>query len=230
MTVFLSEFLGTAVFLFFGVGTNFALGFRKKKDLFFLACGWAIAVLLGGLVAAPSGSHLNPAFTLALAMDGTIHEELIKEYISGQLLGSITGSLLAYLVYALQFHKDTIEETIHLFVTAPAISFWPLNLLSELITTCVMVFVVRISMMQGYIHGMERLMMMLVMMGLGMAFGSVTGFALNPVKDLGPRIAHFLLPLRHKSMSNWGYALVPVLGSILGALLAVWLVQVYHIW
>lgn len=233
MTIFLSELLGTATFIFFGVSTNCANGLRsstaKNSGWLFIALGWGIAFMLGGIVAAPSGSHLNPALTIALAINGSTSWDVIKEYLCGQLVGAITGACLAYVLYALQFHKNQ-EPAIDLFVTPPSDRFWPLNMLSEALATFFMIAILNLIAIQEFTRELYHIIAPLLIMGLGIACGSATGFALNPVKDLGPRIAHFLLPIPNKGPTKWSDALVPVLGSLIGAILAILLVRYYAIW
>lgn len=235
VTIFLSELLGTATFIFFGVGTNCANGLRKSyakgTGWVFIALGWGIAVLMGALVAGPSGGHLNPALTIALAVDGSVAWADVPAYICGEMLGAIVGASLAYLLYVLQFKEQNGEGgTVGYFATGPAIDNKPINFLSELIATFFLVFAIKVIGTQDVVAGIGSLFVTLLIIVLGIATGSVTGYALNPARDLGPRIAHFLLPIPGKGSNNWGYALIPILGPIAGAVIAVLTFAAFNIW
>lgn len=197
-----------------------------------ITTGWGLGVFLGVVVAGPySGAHLNPAVTIGLATAGLFKWELVPGYILAQLLGAITGALLCWVIYRDHFDR-TEDQTAKLavFATLPAISNTLNNLLSELIATFVLVFVV------FYITGGEiqaphthtpiglgsvgAIPVALLVWVIGLALGGTTGYAINPARDLGPRIFHALAPIKAKGHSHWRYAWIPVLGPLLGGLLA----------
>lgn len=226
MEIFLSELLGTATLIFFGVGTNCANGLRKSyakgSGWVFIAMGWGFAVLLGGLVAKPSGGSLNPALTIALAFDGSVAWDQVPMYIAGQMLGAILGASLAFFLYYSQFKDQNGEGgTVGYFATGPSIPDTPVNIFSEFIATFFLVFAIKVFGVYDLAGGVGSIFVTFLIMALGIATGSVTGYALNPARDLGPRIAHAILPIPNKGDSNWGYTWIPIVAPILGAVAAV---------
>lgn len=189
---------------------------------------WGFAVLLPACIFGKlSGAHFNPALTLALAVEGSTPWFLVPQYIGGQMIGAILGAICVYVLFAKHFEvtKDA-DVKLGIFCTSPSIPCTPLNLLSEIIGTFVLVFAIK-----GVVHvsdipsGINTILVSIIVMTVGMSLGGLTGYAINPARDLGPRIAHAILPISGKRDSNWHYAWIPVLGPILGALLAV---GVYH--
>ena len=189
---------------------------------------WGFAVLLPACIFGKlSGAHFNPALTLALAVEGSTPWSLVPQYIGGQMIGAILGAICVYVLFAKHFEvtKDA-DVKLSIFCTSPSIPCTPLNLLSEIIGTFVLVFAIK-----GVVHvsdipsGINTILVSIIVMTVGMSLGGLTGYAINPARDLGPRIAHAILPIPGKRDSNWHYAWIPVLGPILGALLAV---GVYH--
>lgn len=189
---------------------------------------WGFAVLLPACIFGKlSGAHFNPALTLALAVEGSTPWSLVPQYIGGQMIGAILGAICVYVLFAKHFEvtKDA-DVKLGIFCTSPSIPCTPLNLLSEIIGTFVLVFAIK-----GVVHvsdipsGINTILVSIIVMTVGMSLGGLTGYAINPARDLGSRIAHAILPIPGKRDSNWHYAWIPVLGPILGALLAV---GVYH--
>jgi Glycerol uptake facilitator and related permeases (Major Intrinsic Protein Family) len=227
MSIFLSEFLGTAILIALGNGVVANVVLNKTKGhnsgWIVIAFGWAIAVFVGVYVAAKSsGAHLNPAVTLALAYLGKISWSLVPQYLAGQLLGAMTGSAIVWLSY-LQHFKETenAEAVLAVFATSPAIKGFQYNFLTEFLATFVFVLsVLFITAPSSNLGALDALPVALLVLGIGLSFGGPTGYAINPVRDLGPRIMHQLLPLSHKGSSEWRYALVPVFGPLAGGILA----------
>ncbi len=227
MSIFLSEFLGTAILIAFGNGVVANVVLNKTKGhnsgWIVIAFGWAIAVFVGVYVsAASSGAHLNPAVTIALAYLKKISWSVVPEYLSGQLLGAMAGSVIVWFSY-LQHYKATenAELILATFATSPAIKSFGHNFLSEFLATFIFIFAILfIVAPSNSLGSLDALPVALLVLGIGLSFGGPTGYAINPVRDLGPRIMHQLLPISYKRSSEWRYAWVPVLGPLAGGLLA----------
>ena len=243
--VFLSEFLGTAILLLLGAGVCMNVSFNKSKgkDAGWLVInfGWGIAVFAGVLVAFQTGGHLNPAVTLGIAMSkaGTenpcfvgsgpdctiaVSAGSICVYILAQFAGAFVGAALAWLTYKRQFDIDQPEGAkLGVFSTGPADRSPVWNVVTEAIATFVLVFVVLISGYQnssGDFGWLNALGVALLIVGIGASLGGPTGYAINPARDLGPRLWHAVMPSPNKGGNDWGYSWVPVVGPILGGLLA----------
>jgi glycerol uptake facilitator protein len=189
-----------------------------------IAVGWAVAVFVGVVVASGvSGAHLNPAITLALAAAGKFAWNKVGLYLAAQMLGACSGAFLVWLHY--KPHFDITEDAsaqLGVFCTGPQIRSPLSNLASEIIGTFVLVFaVLHISSPKGGLGSLDALPVALVVLGIGLSLGGTTGYAINPARDLGPRLMHAWLPIVRKGSSDWGYAWIPVAGPILGGLLAV---------
>ncbi|KAA9037637.1 aquaporin family protein [Ginsengibacter hankyongi] len=227
MSIFLSEFLGTAILIAFGNGVvaNVVLNKTKGQNSgwIVIAFGWAIAVFAGVFVSAKySGAHLNPAVTLALVYLKKISWNVVPQYLAGQLLGAMTGSVIVWLSY-LQHYKATenAEGILATFATSPAVKSSGHNFLTEFLATFIFVLsILFIVAPSNSLGSLDALPVALLVLGIGLSFGGPTGYAINPVRDLGPRIVHQLLPITHKGGSEWKYALVPILGPLAGGLLA----------
>ena len=227
MSIFLSEFLGTAILIAFGNGVvaNVVLNKTKGQNSgwIVIAFGWAIAVFAGVFVSAKySGAHLNPAVTLALVYLKKISWNVVPQYLAGQLLGAMAGSVIVWLSY-LQHYKVTenAEGILATFATSPAIKSSGHNFLTEFLATFIFILsILFIVAPSNSLGSLDALPVALLVLGIGLSFGGPTGYAINPVRDLGPRIVHQLLPITHKGSSEWKYALVPILGPLAGGLLA----------
>ena len=230
-TVFLSELAGTAMLLLFGCGVvaNVALARTKGAGGGFLLVnfGWAIGVFAGVYVAFRSGAHLNPAVTFGLLANGAdeyapgvdVDFGSTLVYLAGQFLGAFLGAVLCWLSYRDHFDQSTDPEAkLGVFSTGPAIRNYPWNVVTEVIGTFVLVFV--ILMFGNTPTELGPLAVALLVLGIGNSLGGPTGYAINPARDLGPRVAHAVLPIRGKGSSDWGYAWVPVVGPIIGGVLA----------
>lgn len=234
MTEFVAEFIGTALIILLGNGVvaNVVLKGTKGNDSgwMVITTAWALAVFVGVVVAAPySGAHLNPAVTIALALAQKFAWIKVPYYILAQLCGAIVGSFLVWIIY--KDHFDATEDPglkAAPFATSPAIRNLKSNLLSEIIGTFVLIFV--IFYFTNAEMGTDKTPVGLGSLGaipvaflvwvIGLALGGTTGYAINPARDLGPRIVHALLPMKGKGTSDWSYAWVPIVGPLIGASLA----------
>lgn len=232
MNVYLFEFIGTAILILLGNGVvaNLVLKDTKGSNLGWvgISLAWGLAVFCGVFISADvSGAHINPAVTVGLAIAGKFSWDLVPGYFVAQILGAMMGNLLVWLTYKKQYDATTDQSAIlATFSTSPAIrnSFW--NFVTEAIGTFTLVFGV------FYIAGgsigdetislgsLDALPVALLVMGIGFSLGGATGYAINPARDLGPRIMHALLPLKNKGDSDWKYAWIPVLGPLFGAVVA----------
>ncbi|QBC45370.1 MIP/aquaporin family protein [Iodobacter fluviatilis] len=227
MTPLIAEFIGTALLVLLGNGVvaNVLLNKTKGQNsgLIVIAFGWAMAVFIGVFsVAAISGAHLNPAVTIALAVAGKFAWNDVTGYIIAQMLGGMAGALVMWLMYRKHFEStEDSDLKLAVFCTGPAIRSLPGNLVSEIVATFVLVFAI-LSMVSPKMSlgAMDALPVALLVLGIGVSLGGTTGYAMSPARDLGPRIMHALLPISGKRNSDWGYAWVPVVGSITGAVLA----------
>jgi glycerol uptake facilitator protein len=227
MNAFFAEFFGTAIILVFGGGVVANVVLNKTKGnnsgWIVITFGWAVGVFTGILIAAPfSGAHLNPAVTLALVIVGKFQLEKLPMYVCAQLLGAMFGAFLVWLAYKKHFDAtDDADSKLAVFCTAPNIRHYLYNALTEAIGTYVLALaVLYMAKPEVGLGALSALPVALVVLGLGLSMGGPTGYAINPARDLGPRIVHFLLPIPGKRDSDWKYAWVPVAGPLLGASLA----------
>ncbi len=228
MYPFFGEFIGTAILILLGDGVVANVVLNKTKGnnsgLIVIAFGWAIAVFAGLFVASHfSKAHLNPAFTIAAAYLGNSFSWAeVPVYIAGQLTGAMFGALLVWLSYKLHFNAtQDADAKLAVFCTGPAIRSTPNNLITELIATFLLVYtVLYIVSPASSLGSLNTLPVALLVLGIGLSLGGPTGYAINPARDLGPRIMHAILPIPGKRDSDWGYAWIPVLGPVVGGLLA----------
>ena len=234
MSILVAEIIGTFLLILLGNGVvaNVVLNETKGKDSgwIVITTGWALAVFVGVVVAGPySGAHLNPAVTFGLAFAGKLDPSLIPTYLAGEFIGAMLGAFAVWLTY-----KDHYAATkdggakLATFSTGPAIRKPVSNLITEIIGTFVLVFVV------FYITGAEistdgtpiglgsvgAIPVAFLVWVIGISLGGPTGYAINPARDLGPRIMHAILPIPNKGSSDWGYSWIPVVGPIIGAAVA----------
>lgn len=231
LEVFVAETFGTFMLLLLGTGVvaNVALAGTKGNNGGFLMVnfGWGLGVFAGVYVAALSGAHLNFAVTVGLWANGDVGEfapgvdkNLVNAlaYLAAQMLGSILGAVGCWLAYKQHFDEEPDPANkLGVFSTGPAIRNYGWNLVTEIIGTFVLVFV--ILAFASTPSGLGPLAVALLVVGIGASLGGPTGYAINPNRDLGPRIAHAFLPIRGKGSSDWSYAWVPVVGPIIGGLL-----------
>lgn len=229
-TVFWSEFTGTALLLLLGTGVvaNVLLAGTKGRDGGWLLInfGWGLAVFAGVYASAASGAHLNPAVTLGLWIAGEDFADGVPPsagafavYVSAQLLGAVVGALLTFVAYKKHFDAEQDPAgKLAVFATGPAIRSPGWNAATEGLGTFVLVYVVLL--LGRTPSGLGPLAVALLVVGIGASLGGPTGYAINPARDLGPRVLHALLPLRGKAPSDWDYAWVPVVGPLLGGAVA----------
>lgn len=226
MNPYLAEFVGTTFLLVLGLGVNASVTLGKayaRQGGWMLVCvAWGIAVTLAIYVAGPSsGAHLNPAVTLALALDGTLDWNMVPGYILAQMAGGIAGGILVYFHF-LPHWKETPDAVVKLgvFSTSPAIPNTAANFFSEVLATAVFIFGLFFIGTGKFADGLNPIVVGVLVTSIGLSMGSTTGFAINPARDLGPRIAHALMPIAGKGGSGWSYAWIPVAGPLTGAVLA----------
>jgi glycerol uptake facilitator protein len=236
MNAFLGELFGTALLITLGDGVvaNVVLSKTKghQSGWVVICLGWAMAVYTGVFVSAPySTAHLNPAVSIGLAMAGKFDWSLVPLYILAQMLGAMMGAFFVWLAYRQHFDEtDDVSLKLAVFCTGPSIRNNFNNLLTEMIGTFVLVFGVLFILgptlkLNGTtgdlgLGAIGALPVGLLVLGIGLSLGGPTGYAINPARDLGPRIMHFFLPIGKKGGSNWNYSWIPVIGPVLGALIA----------
>lgn len=221
MSNLLFEFFGTALMLLLGLGVvaNVCLKGTKGNGSgwIVISFGWGFAVFVAAYIALPSGAHLNPAVTLGLTIAGLFDGNVVG-YMIAQMLGGMLGALLTYLMYKPHFDvEENANLKLGVFATAPAIRSYGWNLVSEIIATYVLLIGIFFA-AQSQIAG--ALPVGILIASIGMSLGGTTGYAMNPARDLSPRIMHFILPIKGKRDSDWSYSWVPVLGPLLAAVLA----------
>lgn len=237
MNPLLAEFIGTTLLILLGVGVNANSSLKKSfgndGGWVLISFGWGFAVFVAVIVAGPySGAHINPAVSLGLAAAGKFDWSQVPGYMVMQLLGAMTGAFIAWFLYSDQYNDETDSGTIlGSFSTGPSIKNTPKNVFSEALGTFVLVFVVlyisdakltpdNLRNVKIGLGSIGALPVALLIVAIGMSLGGTTAFGINPARDLGPRIIHALVPINSKADSNWKYAWVPVLGPILGGVLA----------
>jgi glycerol uptake facilitator protein len=239
MSEFAAEFIGTMILILLGDGVVANVCLKGTKGCnagwIVITMGWGLAVFTGVMVSEPfSGAHLNPAVTLGLAAAGRFSAAKIPLFLAAQFLGAAAGALLVWLFYKDHYDISTDQGTIlGTFATGPAIRNPLRNVLSELIGTFVLLTAVlyaagpKITMTGSEVKmglgSLGAIPVAFVVIGIGLSLGGTTGYAINPARDLGPRLIHSLVPIPNKGTSDWSYSWVPIVGPILGALLAAWI-------
>ena len=236
MTPYVAEFIGTALLILLGDGVVANVVLRGTKGhgagWIVITWGWAIAVFVGVFTtAAVSGGHLNPAVTIGLAIVEKTKWVDVPFYVIAQMLGAMFGATMVWLQYHSHWRlTEDRDAKLAVFCTGPAVRNYGLNLASEIIGTFVLVFgalylsssnVAGPDNSKGGLGSLDSLPVALLVLGIGLSLGGTTGYAINPARDLGPRIMHALLPIPGgKRDSDWGYAWVPVVGPVIGAAIA----------
>ena len=234
MTLFMkcvSEFIATLVLILLGDGVVASNLLNKSKGQgggwVVVTMGWGFAVMCGVFVAGSySGAHLNPAVSLGLAIGGHFPWSDVLPYIVAQMLGGFAGALLVYMFYKDHFDAtNDADAKLGIFCTMPAIENKARNFFCEVVGTWLLVYVILLfahseNSPQVGMGSMGAFPVTLLIMAIGMSLGGATGYAINPARDLAPRLAHFLLPIKGKRDSGWGYSWVPVAGPLCGAALA----------
>ena len=226
MSAFIAEIIGTASILLFGCGVVAGVLLDKSKSngagWIVITFAWAIGVTLGIYASGQfSGAHLNPAVTIALAVVGKFSWSLVPSYILAQFIGAMLAAFLVYLAY-LPHWKETKDAGLKLavFSTGPAIRNTPANFICEFIATFILMFAITLIGANKYADGLGPIAVGILILGMGLSFGGPTGYALNPARDLGPRIMHAILPIDGKGDSDWSYSWIPVVAPICGAVSA----------
>ncbi len=229
MLPYIAEFLGTFMLILLGDGVvaNVTLNKSGMKGAgsIQITFAWGLAVMIPACIfGAASGASFNPALTIALAADGSFAWSMVPGYIIAQFAGAILGACLVYLLFKEQFDATEDPGTkLGCFSTAPSVQNTGLNILSEAVGTFVLVFAIKgMAQVPELSAGLGKFIVFGIIVSIGMSLGGLTGYGINPARDLGPRIAHAILPIKGKGSSNFGYGLVaPVFGPVIGALLAV---------
>ncbi|MCT2594542.1 aquaporin family protein [Streptomyces sp. N2-109] len=227
--IFVGEIIGTAILVLFGVGVVAAVNLphSKAKGAGWVAVsfGWGFGVLAGAYTAAPlSGGHINPAVTFGIAVESGEWSK-VPVYLCGQFIGAFLGAVLTWAAYYSQFaanaDREHAQPTLVNFSTIPAVRNPAANLITEIIATIALVLpLLAFGLDTGLGEsGTQILMVALLVTGIGLSLGGPTGYAINPARDLGPRIAHAILPIPNKGTSDWGYSWIPVAGPVIGGII-----------
>ena len=232
MSPYLAEFFGTMLLIILGEGVVAGVvlkGTKSENAGWLTICvAWGLAVTLSiYAVGSISGAHLNPAITIALAMIGNFPADQVIGYIIAQFAGAFLGAVVVWLHY-LPHWKNTIDSSAKLavFCNTPAIRNPMSNLISEIIATMVLVLSILFIGANKFTEGLNPIVVGLLIVSIGLSLGGTTGFAINPARDLAPRIAHFILPIPGKRDSDWSYAWIPVAGPIIGGVLGAWIFKI----
>lgn len=234
------EFIGTFVMILLGCGVVACTNLKCSKGYgagwIVVTLAWGLAVMCGVFIAGPyTGAHLNPAVSVGLAMAGKFDWVLVTPYIISQILGAFCGALLVYAFYKDHFDATDDQDTkLGVFATIPAIKNNVRNLISEIVGTFVLVLVILFLSESGNtaevgLGSIGALPVALLVVVIGMSLGGTTGYAINPARDFGPRMAHHLLKIKDKGSSRWNYVWVPIAGPIIGAALAVGVFYIYKL-
>ncbi|MGH8937169.1 MAG: MIP/aquaporin family protein [Acidimicrobiia bacterium] len=233
-SIFVAEVIGTAILILLGNGVVAAVLLARSKaqnsGWIVITAGWAFAVAMGVYAAGRfSGAHINPAVTISLAVSGLVEWSVVPQYLAGEFVGAFVGSVLVWLAYLP--HWELTEDTglkLACHSTAPAVRRYGANLITEIIgTAMLLVGILAITTnntperVGDLGAGLNPLLIGILVWAIGLSLGGPTGYAINPARDLGPRIAHALLPIAGKGGSDWGYSWVPVVGPIIGGILGV---------
>jgi len=232
MSDFLAEILGTAILILLGNGVVANCVLAKCKGngggWIVITAGWGMAVATGIFAVGKfSGAHMNPAVTLGLASVGRLGWESVPVYVVAQLLGAILGAALVWVAYYPHWAEtEDAEAKLACFATGPAVRVPAANLATEVIGTAVLllgVLTIPYGKPEVPLSHLDPLLVGGLVFSIGLSLGGPTGYAINPARDLGPRIAHQLLPVAGKGSSDWGYAWIPVVGPLLGGVLGAWI-------
>jgi len=228
MLPYIAEFIGTMLLVILGDGVvaNVTLNKSGMKGAgsIQITLAWGLAVMVPAFIfGAASGASFNPALTIALAVDGSFAWSQVPGYIIAQFAGAFVGACIVYLMFKDQFDAtDSAATKLGVFSTGPSVPNMGRNIFCEAVATFVLVFAIKgIGNVPGLVSGVDKLFVFGIIVSIGMSLGGLTGYALNPARDIGPRIAHAVLPIKGKGDSNWGYAPVPIIGPIIGGVVAV---------
>ena len=235
MSPYLAEFFGTMILILLGDGVVASVVLKGTKSensgWFTIVIGWGFAVAIAiYAVGSISGAHLNPAVTIALAWSGSFEWEQVPGYCMAQLLGAIVGASLVWLHFLPHWSRTESQATkLGVFCNAPAIRSVSNNLISEIIATFVLMLALMFIGANRFADGLNPLVIGMLISSIGLSLGGTTGFAINPARDFGPRVAHFLLPIPGKGSSDWSYSWIPIVGPIIGGLLGAWVYQFFFV-
>lgn len=235
MTPYLAEFFGTMLLILLGDGVVASTLLRNSKGensgWMTIVISWGLAVMLAiYAVGRISGAHLNPAITLALFVYGDFPADQVLGYILAQFAGAFTGAILVWLHYLPHWGKtDSAALKLAVFCTAPAIRSVPNNLFSEILATLVLVMAVLFIGANDFAEGLNPVVIGALVSTIGFCLGGTTGFAINPARDFGPRVAHAILPIPGKGSSDWSYSWIPLIGPLIGGVLGAWLFNVLFV-
>ncbi len=232
MNIFITELIGTAILIILGNGVVANVVLNKTKGnnsgWIVITLGWAIAVFVAVFVSSKMGgnAHLNPSVTLALAYLGKVPWNDVPIYFIAQLCGAMLGAAIVYIAYIQHFDAtDDKDGKLAVFCNGPAIRSTMPNLITEAIGTFILVFAILYISADVKLGTLDALPVALLVLGIGLSLGGPTGYAINPARDFGPRLAHYLLPIKNKRDSDWSYSWIPVIGPFVGAILAAILFQ-----
>jgi len=234
MSPYLAEFFGTMFLILLGDGVVAGVLLKENKSenagWLTICFAWGLAVTLAVYaVGTISGGHLNPAITLALFLTGDFPAGNVVGYIAAQFAGAFAGAILVWLHYLPHWNlTESPANKLAVFCTAPAVRSLPANLLSEIIATMVLVLGVLFVGANELTAGLKPLVVGALIVSIGLSLGGPTGFAINPARDLAPRIAHFILPISGKGSSDWSYSWVPVVGPLVGGFLGAWIFKMLY--
>lgn len=226
MSTFMAELLGTMILILLGDGVVANAVLKKSKGensgWIVIATGWALAVAIPVYIFGPiSGAHFNPAVTIGLASIGKFAWSEVPMYIIAQIIGAFIGAVLVWLAYLPHWElTDDKGAKLAVFSTGPAVRNTIANLITEIIGTFFLVFAILGIANTKMVDGLAPLIVGLIVFAAGLSLGGPTGYAINPARDLGPRIAHAILPIKGKGDSDWGYSWIPIVGPIIGGLIA----------
>ncbi len=243
MPPYLAEFTGTLILILLGDGAVATVLLKKSKGegsgWIVITTGWGLAVAIAVYsVGRISGAHINPAVTIGLVSIGAFPWNQVAGYVAAQVAGAMTGAILVWLAYLPHWKEtDGADAKLSVFCTGPAIRSYPCNLITEIIGTAMLVFGVLaiaanaqelakpgdLDLSAVFSSGLQPLLVGLLVLAIGISLGGPTGYAINPARDIGPRIAHAILPIPGKGSSDWKYSWVPILGPILGRVGGAWL-------
>ncbi|MCO5418859.1 MIP/aquaporin family protein [Enterococcus faecium] len=227
MTQIMGEFIGTLILVLLGDGVCAAVNLNKSKaqasGWIVIAFGWGLAVTMAVYISGFMGpAHLNPAVSLAMTMTGAISWNLVVPFIIAQVLGAFAGAILVWLSYLPHWNATKDESAIlGTFATGPAIRNYPANVITELIGTFVLVLGLLAFGQNEFAPGTNVFAVGGLILAIGLSLGGPTGYAINPARDFGPRLAHAVLPIANKGTSDWAYSWVPIAGPMIGAIIAV---------
>lgn len=234
MGMYFGEFFGTLILILLGDGVvaNVSLKDSKGKDAGWIVVttAWGLAVAIGAYTTGwVSGAHLNPAVTIGFAAIGDLDWALVPGYIIAQILGAFVGAVLVYLTYKDHFAvTDDADAKLGIFCTAPAIRNTGSNLITEAIGTAMLVIgIMGINHGNNNVGALSALLAGFLVWVIGLSLGGPTGYAINPARDFGPRLAHAILPIPGKRDADWGYAWIPIVGPIIGGVLGAFIYKMF---